>query len=248
MIEQLDHVVVLVPELDEAVEAYRQAGFTVVRGGVHPGGTHNALISFADGSYLELLAFYSPNPDHWWYRFLQSGGGIIDLCLLTRFLEQEVEQLVAHGLAYPLSEGSRRRPDGYELRWRMARPPSQDTGVLPFLIEDVTPRSERVPGGTATKHPNGAVGIREIVIVTDDLALRTRQWRLLLGDTAHRPVNHQPLAHQFRIGSHWVTLVSSKYSDGGERYIRIGEGPFLVRIAASSSADLRLLGAQIQLL
>src|SRR5207249_370550 len=35
----------------------RALGFTVVPGGVHAGGlTHNALIPFADGRYLELLA------------------------------------------------------------------------------------------------------------------------------------------------------------------------------------------------
>jgi catechol 2,3-dioxygenase-like lactoylglutathione lyase family enzyme len=54
----LDHVVILVAELERAIADYTTLGFTVQRGGTHAGGsTHNALVGFADGSYLELIAF-----------------------------------------------------------------------------------------------------------------------------------------------------------------------------------------------
>ena len=54
---RLDHVVIAVRDLAGASADFRSLGFTVVRGGTHPGGwTHNALIAFSDGSYLELLA------------------------------------------------------------------------------------------------------------------------------------------------------------------------------------------------
>ena len=53
----LDHVVLVVSELPTAIRQFNQMGFTVTPGGVHAGGlTHNALVSFADGVYLELLA------------------------------------------------------------------------------------------------------------------------------------------------------------------------------------------------
>lgn len=54
---QIDHVVIAVSDLARAVADYRALGFTVLEGGVHASdATHNALIGFADGTYLELLA------------------------------------------------------------------------------------------------------------------------------------------------------------------------------------------------
>jgi len=59
MITRLDHVVVGVRDLDEAIQNYQQLGFEVRPGGRHTGlGTHNALIRFGL-DYLELLATYN---------------------------------------------------------------------------------------------------------------------------------------------------------------------------------------------
>jgi hypothetical protein len=60
MLTGIDHVVVVIQELERAMVAYRGLGFTVVPGGRHATGTHNALVGFADGTYLELLAFREP--------------------------------------------------------------------------------------------------------------------------------------------------------------------------------------------
>ena len=54
---KLDHVIIAVFELDQAVADYRALGFTTIYGGRHANGaTHNALVCFQDGTYLELLA------------------------------------------------------------------------------------------------------------------------------------------------------------------------------------------------
>src|SRR5689334_25154522 len=56
MITRLDHVVIGVRDLDDAMRQYAQLGFEVRPGGRHTGlGTHNALIRFGL-DYLELLA------------------------------------------------------------------------------------------------------------------------------------------------------------------------------------------------
>ena len=58
MLTRLDHLVILVRDLGRAVREYEKLGFTVIPGGEHADGlTHNALICFEDGSYLELVAF-----------------------------------------------------------------------------------------------------------------------------------------------------------------------------------------------
>src|SRR5262245_25569131 len=58
---RLDHVVAVVSSLAEATRAFDAAGFTVTAGGRHDAiPTENALVAFADGSYLELLAARDP--------------------------------------------------------------------------------------------------------------------------------------------------------------------------------------------
>ena len=54
----LDHVVLFVDNLEDAVDTFTQQGFTVTPGGVN-GPTHNALIAFANETYIELIALQS---------------------------------------------------------------------------------------------------------------------------------------------------------------------------------------------
>src|SRR5262245_20324214 len=58
---QLDHFVIAVPDLDKAKAAFEaKTGVMPVDGGPHIGiGTRNALVSFGHGAYLELIA---PDP------------------------------------------------------------------------------------------------------------------------------------------------------------------------------------------
>jgi hypothetical protein len=79
------------------------------------------------------------------------------------------------------TDGGRRLPDGTEIRWRVARI-RQDGRLLPFLIEDLTPRSLRVPGGAASEHPNGATGISRLELAASDAAAATRDLIALIGD------------------------------------------------------------------
>jgi len=66
MLKGIDHLVIVVKDLPQAAKDYEQLGFTAVLGGRHPVGSHNALIAFRDGSYLDIIAFYREAPDHRW--------------------------------------------------------------------------------------------------------------------------------------------------------------------------------------
>ncbi|WP_373788558.1 VOC family protein, partial [Delftia acidovorans] len=71
----LDHIVIAVQDLEAAVADYRALGFQVAIGGRHPGRTsHNALVVFADGAYLEIIAWTAPAPEERWYRTLRDHG------------------------------------------------------------------------------------------------------------------------------------------------------------------------------
>src|SRR5947207_2357153 len=121
MILGIDHVVILVNDLASAISDYAELGFTVIPGGEHADGfTHNALIPFADGTYLELIAFKRPAPEtHFFYR-PWSGEGLIAYALLPDDVGRTIAEAREHGLdlAGPIP-GGRVRPDGQRLEWQL---------------------------------------------------------------------------------------------------------------------------------
>ncbi|OGL11218.1 MAG: hypothetical protein A3I17_11425 [Candidatus Rokubacteria bacterium RIFCSPLOWO2_02_FULL_72_37] len=180
MLKGIDHLVVVVSDLAAAAKSYAALGFTVVPGGRHPVGTHNQLIAFADGSYIELIAFYEPNPAHKWWEPLQRGGGLVDLCMQTDDLLADTAAFRRAGVAIddpaPLS---RTRPDGYRLSWVLSIPRPPHRGVAPFLIQDETPREERIP--RQTTHANGVTGVGTVTIAVEDVATVRRWYEQVLG-------------------------------------------------------------------
>lgn len=180
MIFGLDHLVILVRDLDAAVRDYTELGFTVVPGGEHTGGvSHNALISFDDGSYIELFAFKGDAPpDHPFYREGLNEGPVT-FALLPDNIESTVEEAQQRGLAMePPKDGGRLRPDGRRIEWRTSQPPAR---YLPFLCADVTPRDLRVPWGEALKHPNGVSGITRVHVAVDNPEQAVADYSALLG-------------------------------------------------------------------
>jgi catechol 2,3-dioxygenase-like lactoylglutathione lyase family enzyme len=178
----LDHVVIVVRDLDRTVADYQAAGFTVVPGGRHPGrNTRNALVVFADGAYLELIAYHAPSPEERWWRVLEAHGeGLVDFALLPRDIAAVVAAARARGLAGLVDRpGRRSRPDGVEIAWQSARPATSD---LPFLCADVTPRALRVPEGEVRQHANGVTGISEVRVAVRDLAATLARYRAYLGE------------------------------------------------------------------
>jgi hypothetical protein len=172
VLSRLDHLVILTHDLERTAEDYESLGFQVTPGGEHADGlTRNALVSFRDGSYLELVSFIDPESDRdnvWGWRGFLPQEGLIDYCAASDGLGEDVERLQRLGFEVRgPSDGGRTLPDGQEIRWRSASI-HQEGRTLPFLIEDLTPRETRVPGGSDTDHPNGATGIQRLEVSAPD--------------------------------------------------------------------------------
>lgn len=174
---RLDHAIIAVDDLDAATADFVALGFTVLAGGVHASGaTQNALIVFRDGSYLELMAQTGRPalPGTADYSFLFADGeGFAGLCLSSDDLLADVSAIRSRGgkIDDP-AEGGRKRPDGVEMRWRSAWVDGQP---LPFVMEDLTPRTLRVTDDpAATTHENGATGLTGATVQAGSDALLAR--------------------------------------------------------------------------
>jgi catechol 2,3-dioxygenase-like lactoylglutathione lyase family enzyme len=249
MFTGIDHVPIVVSELDSAIASYSRAGFTVVRGGKHPNGSHNALIAFADGSYLELIAFTKPDSGHPWQMALDKGGGIVDFCMGTDDLKADIDAMRRAGaeIGDP-SPLTRDRPDGYHLGWVLAIPKPPFNGQLPFLIKDDTPRDERVP--RERSHRNGATGIRTLAIAVDDPGITSRYYARVVGRPG-APVERPDLESMgvaFAIGPNHVQLLASKTENGPlAEWIRDrGQSVYEIVLASARGSSTTLDPALLQ--
>ena len=212
-IRGIDHLVIMFKDLEPAIAAYRDLGFTLVPGGEHPTGTHNAIVAFADGAYLELIAFKRPNDLHRWWDAAQAGGGFIDFCMATDDLPAAIQAFRAANvnMSDPVS-GMRVRPDGYRLAWLIASAPKPFAFQAPFLIQDQTPREERI--GKETRHANGVTGVAGITVATGDVARVRGWWSPVLGQAGSETERTEIDAAgvRFIAGPHAIEFVAPRNS------------------------------------
>lgn len=238
MLTQIDHLVIISPDLDTAVARSGHVGFSPVRGGTHADGlTENALIAFADGSYIELISPTRPDlgADHRWFDRLRHGGGLVDFCLLSDDLEADMTAMREKGVDYvgPSALG-RNPPNGERIDWLLGLPHGNVGGTgWPFLIEDTTPRSLRVPHEESEiTHPNGATGIAGVVVLVHNLDSASSDYQTMLGSEAMEipsPIAGGGRAVQVPIGAagtQWIVLVQPLGGEQAWRSEALGQGPY----------------------
>jgi hypothetical protein len=182
---QIDHVTVAGAHLDAMRKAFTAAtGLPTEYGGPHSNhATEMALVSFPDGSYLELMGIQK-NADpvavsmHVWSKFLENNGGPCAFALRVSDITVEVRQLKAAGIPTGAPEASgRTRPDGTKIAWQTVDVgPGHRGSLFPFLISDQTPRELRVyPSGKAST--DQVSGVAKVVIGVHDLDGAIAQYR-----------------------------------------------------------------------
>ncbi len=193
---KIDHAVIVVSDLNSSIEEFRSAGYTVIPGGVFPGAkTHNALIPFADGSYIELFAAIDPSlvaqmkqlvddgifsnamqdldqMDQRFMLHLAEGPGVRDFALSATGLNLTNEPSLVSSSGLNLSNpiAMSRISDLGEVEWFVDVPLNDNKMSFPFLITDKTPRSYRVKEVNSTFHPNGATGIASLTVAVSDVS------------------------------------------------------------------------------
>jgi hypothetical protein len=153
----VDHLVYACPDLETGIaQIERLTGVRAAPGGQHSGlGTHNALIALGSRRYLEIIAPdpHQPAPsgprhfgidDHRAPRLVTWAAVCPDIDAVRR------RAAAVHELVGEERAGSRTRPDGVTLTWRMTSPVrGLGGGIVPFLIDwGRSPHpSESAPGG-----------------------------------------------------------------------------------------------------
>ena len=258
-VQGIDHIVIAVRDLAAASDDYARLGFTVTPGGEHTGGaTHNALISFADGAYFELIAFKEPDrpQDHKWWAKFAKGEGTVDFALLSESVDFEGDRLKQAGIAIDgPHDGGRLRPDGQRIAWRNMSLQAEGA-PLPFMIEDVTRRELRVPSGDAAEHDLGVSGVSGLVILVADLDRATAPYETLLdtpGESSTSNIEGVRRARRFTFGSQWIELAEADPSatDLRQHIQERGAGPYeiVLAVAGANGESLpldRTHGARIQ--
>ncbi|KAJ6111483.1 hypothetical protein N7523_007544 [Penicillium sp. IBT 18751x] len=184
----LDHIVILVSHKDLlGISKHIEGHFTLAPGGNHADGlTTNKLVLFADGVYLEFIAFFDDvDPErrrhHRWGK--ETERTIIDwaftlpsesdfVAVQQRF--QNADTTISYTDPIP---GGRTKPDGTVLEWAVCTPKDSQSdvvapGSMPFWCLDRTTRDRRVPyklESHLTRHPNGVKGISAVSVQVPDL-------------------------------------------------------------------------------
>ncbi len=227
----MDHVIILVDDLERATTDFRTLGFTVTPGGEHGEGlSHNALIHFADGTFFELFAYkrgwrssvlrglYRAGALGFLARSRRRGAllrfielsdmpeRLVDFCLLADSLETATDATAQANLPTPdpLSS-SRMRPDGQEVSWDII---SILTPGMPFLRSPYAPPI--APDPDATRHDNGARGIARLQIESSDPATLTRLYAQLLGTAPLTGTQEHDGTTVFHVGSAVLEIIESE--------------------------------------
>jgi hypothetical protein len=181
---KIDHGTVAGSDLKSMQAHLSSVGIESVYGGAHVNSTTEmALVSFPDGTYLELMGLQSGAAleqvdRHYWAAFLKGNAGPSAWAVRERDLDKEVKRLLAAGvLVSAPARAGRKRPDGVELEWQTSVIGSEPRGTFfPFIIQDIGPREKRAfPQGKPTNRD--FTGITRIVIGVNSIQEAISRYR-----------------------------------------------------------------------
>jgi hypothetical protein len=149
---RLDHVVLIVPDLDSAAVSLERLGFRIKPGRLHANNLINRHIEFRDGTEIELMSLAGPPGDSMALRYealLARGTGGAYVALGSGDLDAVDTE--ARRLGLP----TRRSSSG---PWRFLGFPGPSDASAIFFVARGTPADDPAP---VTSHRNGALALTE---------------------------------------------------------------------------------------
>lgn len=170
----VDHIIYAVRDLDAAASRFEhEFGFGWVEGGRHPGwGTANRIVPLGR-SYVELVAVVDAleAAGSTFGRWVGAAARQHDRLLSWALATSDIED-AARRLNLAVTPGSRTRPDGATVSWRLAGLDHAITNsAFPFFIQwETTP--ELHPGMAIGEHSVTPRGILWVEVAADEHTLR----------------------------------------------------------------------------
>lgn len=170
----VDHIIYATRDLDVAASRFdHEFGFGSVEGGRHPGwGTSNRIVPLGR-SYIELIAIVDASEaagsafGRWVGAAARQHDGLLGWVLATVDIDE-----VARRLDLTVTPGSRTRPDGVTVSWRLAGLDHAITHAgFPFFIQWETP-PDLHPGRAIAEHRVTPRGIAWVEVAADEHRLR----------------------------------------------------------------------------
>jgi len=230
---ELDHVSICGSNLDPLRQAFTEVGLAPDFGGPHSNGvTHMAAVGFDDGTYIELIAPVKAGVTTGsnWAKFMGEDAVTCAWAVGTNVLLQEADRLKKAGIAVTApTPGSRKRPDGMSVEWNLVDVGSGTPGsVLPFIIEDQTPRAWRVKT-SASVQGAPVTGVENVVIGVSNLDASIALFRKAYGWAAPLTETQKDWGKMAYFPGEPVILAAP--SSGGwlsERIAKYGESPVAI--------------------
>lgn len=185
-LDGLDHVVILVRDLDRAQDTYARLGFTLTPRGFHTLGSQNHCIMFGR-DYIELLAVPRPHPAMQYFTdFLSKAEGLAAVALATSDAAGAHAELSGAGIAAdPPLDFSRPVERLGDARFRIVQlPPGATPGCRTFLCQHFT--RNLVWRSEYQGHAVGALGIAALAVVAEDPATAAASYARLFDAPAAR--------------------------------------------------------------
>lgn len=178
----IDHVMVIVRDLEEAARVYTEVlGFTVIRGGSFPGGLRNRAARFAS-TYLELMSVDPSQtpPDDELVRLLKEREGGYVLGLSVSSAQQTADALCARNFEVTGPAGSSLIPEGSkDVQTALWQTVAITNPVLPFEPIFFIQYASRAARSRPSEHQNTSVDLHSVWIAVKDLETATKGYGAL---------------------------------------------------------------------
>ncbi|SBW03881.1 Dioxygenase [uncultured Alphaproteobacteria bacterium] len=210
----IDHLVVGVKSLAEAVDTYARLGFALTPYGQHEGmGTGNHCIMMPH-DYIELVGVSPEAADSELRRRLTKslesrGNGVMAVAFHTEDGAATHQALVRKGVAAAAPQSVIRtigtKPQPVRAALSMVRLPEDAlVGLSAFVAQHLSPEAVRRPGWMA--HPNGAVGLDSLTLIVDDPMAAKDAYESFFGAGVAAITDHTVAVH---LGDHTIFLCSA---------------------------------------
>ena len=249
---KIDHALICTSDLGPMQQAFADIGLQLDYGGHHGhASTQMAQLGFQDGTYIGIEAPVAPSAETGTPQssLMRAEAGPCGWSVTTLDIRAELERVSRLGVPVGTPEPrSRNRPDGTTAEWQSASlGPGAPGTNLPFLIEDITPRSNRAPHSSPSTKGTTLNGVAMIVLGVRNLDESVALFQKVYGWPVPKVENHPEFGAKLAYFVGTPVILATPFAPDSwvsERIARLGQCPIAFLLGAS---DFKVASAHFSL-